>query len=221
VKQKRSAPQLAKQSIRQPFKQRRTARVLAFCRPTQCVTMAITMATWLCGCLCGRLCVCHVDVLCPNDWVDHQGLSPDCSPAILAFPCQIMNPLARGDPTHWKRQMLGIRYEHVILTVAWRPLANTILQASGGMSATAEFLLLFYDLDLDMITLMRESFLNCTFRSCNCTLHTENYLSRSRISKPIVSLHGCKPTPEERYITPVCGRSKMREVCHVIYLFCA
>jgi len=24
------------------------------------------------GCLCGSLCVCHVDVLCPNDWVNHH-----------------------------------------------------------------------------------------------------------------------------------------------------
>jgi len=34
--------------------------------------------------------------------------------------------------------MLGIGCEYVIRTVAWRPLANTFVQASGGMSATAE-----------------------------------------------------------------------------------
>jgi len=36
--------------------------------------------------------------------------------------------------------MLGIRHEYVILTVAWRPLANTFVQASGSMPATAELL---------------------------------------------------------------------------------
>jgi len=39
--------------------------------------------------------------------------------------------------------MLGIRYEYVVLTVAWRPLANTFVtfvQVSGGMSATVEVL---------------------------------------------------------------------------------
>jgi len=36
--------------------------------------------------------------------------------------------------------MLGIVYEYVILTIAWRPLTNTFVQASGGQSATAEVL---------------------------------------------------------------------------------
>jgi len=36
--------------------------------------------------------------------------------------------------------MLGVRYEYVILQVAWRPLVNTFVQASDGMSATAEVL---------------------------------------------------------------------------------
>jgi len=34
--------------------------------------------------------------------------------------------------------MFGIRYEYVILTIAWQPLENTCVQASGGMSPTAE-----------------------------------------------------------------------------------
>jgi len=51
-----------------------------------------------------------------------------------------MNPIAWGYPHHWRRQILGIRHEYVILTVAWRPLANTFIHASGGMSATADIL---------------------------------------------------------------------------------
>jgi len=47
-----------------------------------------------------------------------------------------MNPIARGD-----FQVLVMRYEHVILIAACRLLANTFVQASGGMSATAEVLL--------------------------------------------------------------------------------
>jgi len=39
--------------------------------------------------------------------------------------------------------MFGIRHEYGILTAAWRPLANTFVQASGGMSARAEVLVVF------------------------------------------------------------------------------
>jgi len=49
----------------------------------------VWLLPWRRGCLCGCLCVCHVDVLCPNDWLDHVRHSPDCSPAILVFPHQI------------------------------------------------------------------------------------------------------------------------------------
>jgi len=36
---------------------------------------------------------------------------------------------------------VGVKcWECVILTVAWRPLTNTFIQESGGMSATAEVL---------------------------------------------------------------------------------
>jgi len=38
--------------------------------------------------------------------------------------------------------MLVIRYEYVILTFAFWPLANAFVQASGGMSAIAEVLVL-------------------------------------------------------------------------------
>jgi len=30
---------------------------------------------WRRGCLCGWLCVCHVDVVCPNDWINHRATS--------------------------------------------------------------------------------------------------------------------------------------------------
>jgi len=36
--------------------------------------------------------------------------------------------------------MLGVRLEYAILTVAWRFLVNTFVQASGGISAIAEVL---------------------------------------------------------------------------------
>jgi len=35
------------------------------CRQAQCLGRLLL---WQCGCLC----VCHVDVLCPNGWVDHH-----------------------------------------------------------------------------------------------------------------------------------------------------
>jgi len=38
--------------------------------------------------------------------------------------------------------MLRICYEYVILTIAWRPPANTFVQASGVMSATADVFVL-------------------------------------------------------------------------------
>jgi len=38
--------------------------------------------------------------------------------------------------------MLEIRYEHVILTSCVAPLANTFVQASGGMSTTVEVLVI-------------------------------------------------------------------------------
>jgi len=36
--------------------------------------------------------------------------------------------------------MLEMRYEYVFLTATWRPLANTFVEAPGGMSAAAELL---------------------------------------------------------------------------------
>jgi len=38
--------------------------------------------------------------------------------------------------------MLGIRYKYAILTIASWPLANMFVQAFGGMSATAEVLVI-------------------------------------------------------------------------------
>jgi len=35
---------------------------------------------------------------------------------------------------------MEVRYEYAILTVSWRPLANTFVQASGGVSLTDELL---------------------------------------------------------------------------------
>jgi len=37
-------------------------------------------------------------------------------------------------------EMLRIRYEYLIFTVTWRPLTNTFVQASEGMSAPAKLL---------------------------------------------------------------------------------
>jgi len=54
-----------------------------FFRPTQ------TALRWLLLCRRGCLCVCHVDVLCPNNWVDHHETLGDCSPVILVYPYQI------------------------------------------------------------------------------------------------------------------------------------
>jgi len=58
--------------------------------------------------------------------------SPDCSPAILVFPKPNMNPVARGNPTHWGGHMLGTRYSHsaVCRIRSYKRL--------GGMSAAAE-----------------------------------------------------------------------------------
>jgi len=50
-----------------------------------------------------------------------------------------MNPIAQGDPL-----IEGVTcWGYVILTVAWHPLANTFVQASGGMSATTKVLVYF------------------------------------------------------------------------------
>jgi len=49
-----------------------------------------------------------------------------------------MNLIAQEDPV-----TEGVKcWEYVILTVACQPLANTFVQASGGMSVTAEVLML-------------------------------------------------------------------------------
>jgi len=50
-----------------------------------------------------------------------------------------MNPIARGIP----RQTLRVRSIYVILAVSWRSLANTFVQAYGGISATAEILVTY------------------------------------------------------------------------------
>jgi len=44
---------------------------------------------------------------------------------------------------------MGIHYEYVILTVAWRPLTNTFVQASGGMLATAKVIVAIWSPDHD------------------------------------------------------------------------
>jgi len=65
--------------------------VLNFLPLTQCVGAAFVMAMCLCVCyvyLC--LYVCHVVVLCPNDWFVHHATLSDCSLAILVFPHQIL-----------------------------------------------------------------------------------------------------------------------------------
>jgi len=56
---------------------------------------------WRRGCLC----VCHIDVLCPDDWVIIMLSLPDYSSAILVFPIPNRNPIAWGDSSHWGHQM--------------------------------------------------------------------------------------------------------------------
>jgi len=93
------------------------------------------METWLSVCLC----VCHVDVLCPNDCQLRPYL-------IVTQPFWFSHTKHEADSSRGSHSLrasnvgntLQIRY--VILTVAWRPLANTFVQASGGMSATVEVL---------------------------------------------------------------------------------
>jgi len=50
---------------------------VVFAARRQYTGAAFAKATWLC--------VCHVDVLCPNDWVGHHSTFTDCSPANLVF----------------------------------------------------------------------------------------------------------------------------------------
>jgi len=54
-------------------------------------------------CLYVWLCVFHVDILCPNDWVDYRVTFTSCSPATLVFSPNKSNQIARGDPSHWER----------------------------------------------------------------------------------------------------------------------
>jgi len=65
---------------------------------------AFTMATWLSV----SVCVCHTLIYCAQTTeLIIMRPSPDCSPAILVFTHQNMNPIARADPliqsVKWKK----------------------------------------------------------------------------------------------------------------------
>jgi len=78
------------------------AYLIIFAARTLCVRKAVTMERWLCG--CPFVCVSVTLMYCAQTTESIiMRPSPDGSPAILVFSTPNMNPIARGNPSHWRR----------------------------------------------------------------------------------------------------------------------